>query len=486
MKMIFRLVFFLLIVSLCGCARKTITSTPTSAKIFLVQKMENGRPDQYHFAGISPVTFGSKSSGYWYQAKKVGYEDSEIIWVGKGVGSYNFVFEKEKKYDIFESIPSGADIYCSKENGDLEYAGTTKFQASKNNNFSSRDYIKCTAKYEGYEDETITSSGKEYPRRFIFNLKKYAETIKETISSNPPNAKIYCGSDSSSLIYTGYTTPHTFLKADKYPEFESKYCQVKLDGYVDSEIKYLLKTNDSRKVEFSIEKSRPIFLVLSSNHANVNIYLDDILIGTLNKNTLENNISYGKHRLIAKKDGFKDFEREFIAKSGETYTYEIKLEKIAYGAVKFTSNKNDVDIYIDGEYVGQITELPFVAKLKVGSHTIMAKKELFGAKTIKINIEPYDSISYNLELREAGNLEEEIGSGKIIQSTGELVLYTGRNDLKVTILGKKYIPPATLPDMASGKYKATLEENGTVRMIEIIVKEGGRSIVDLDALIENN
>jgi hypothetical protein len=37
--------------------------------------------------------------------------------------------------------------------------------------------------------------------------------------------------------------------------------------------------------------------------------------------------------------------------------------------------------------------------------------------------------------------------------------------------------------MASGKYKAQLVRSGVSKEIEIIVEEGGRSVVDLDELL---
>lgn len=99
-----------------------------------------------------------------------------------------------------------------------------------------------------------------------------------------------------------------------------------------------------------------------------------------------------------------------------------------------------------------------------------------------LSLEPYDSFAYNFELKKAGNLEEQMSTGKIVQSTGKLVLFTGRNDLMVTLEGVDYTPPATIPDMASGKYKATLS-GGVTKIISITVEEGGRTVVDLDELL---
>jgi len=51
------------------------------------------------------------------------------------------------------------------------------------------------------------------------------------------------------------------------------------------------------------------------------------------------------------------------------------------------------------------------------------------------------------------------------------------------VISNHYASPGTNPGMASGKYKAQLVRGGVSKEIEIIVEEGGRSVVDLDELL---
>lgn len=161
---------------------------------------------------------------------------------------------------------------------------------------------------------------------------------------------------------------------------------------------------------------------------------------------------------------------------------EIKrLKALGYGYIKFTSNQEKVDIFINNLKRGTITKKkPFVAKLVEGQHTVLAKKYLFGSKSIQIKVEADDAFAYHFDLKPSGNMYEAVGSGKIVQSTGELVVLSSRNDLEVDIDGAVRIPPFKLPNMATGKYKIKVVGPGIKKYINIEVIPNKKNVINLD------
>ena len=160
------------------------------------------------------------------------------------------------------------------------------------------------------------------------------------------------------------------------------------------------------------------------------------------------------------------------------------LESLGYGYVRLTANMKDVDVYVDNEKVGRISGKPFVTKLVEGTHRIQVRKDFFGSKTIKVRLDADDAFAYHFELKESGNLAEEMGAGKIVQSTGELVVVTTRNDLAVEIGGVKRVPPFKLPSIASGMHKMRVRGPGINTILMVTVNENGKAIVDLDQALE--
>ena len=164
---------------------------------------------------------------------------------------------------------------------------------------------------------------------------------------------------------------------------------------------------------------------------------------------------------------------------------EIKrLEAMGYGFIKFTANQQGVDIYIDGVNKGSITDKPFVAKLVEGDHTITAKKYLFGSNSIKVKMKSDDAFSYHFELKPSGDLSEEVGSGKIVQSVGILTVVTTRNDLKVDLEGAQKIPPFKIPNMATGAYRIKVLGPGFSKDFNIEVQPDKNNVVNLDKLLK--
>lgn len=169
---------------------------------------------------------------------------------------------------------------------------------------------------------------------------------------------------------------------------------------------------------------------------------------------------------------------------GERLIAEIaRIESLGQGYVRLTANMDNVDVYVDGVKKGTIRGgRPFVAKLVEGVHKIQAKKDFFGSKTLSVRIEDNDAFAYHFDLKESGNLSEQMGEGKIVQSTGELVVVTERNDFSVQIDGLTRTPPFKLPNISSGMHKMKITGPRGVKIVTVTVNEDQKALVDLDEL----
>jgi hypothetical protein len=99
-----------------------------------------------------------------------------------------------------------------------------------------------------------------------------------------------------------------------------------------------------------------------------------------------------------------------------------------------------------------------------------------------VNVEADDAFAYHFNLKLSGNLAEEMGEGKIVQSTGVLTVVTIRNDYSVQIDGQTKIPPFKLPKISSGKHKMRVTGHKGSKVIQVMVGEGKKTLVDLDQL----
>lgn len=158
-----------------------------------------------------------------------------------------------------------------------------------------------------------------------------------------------------------------------------------------------------------------------------------------------------------------------------------RLESLGHGYIRLTANMDDVDVYIDGVLRGNLKDgKPYVSKLIEGLHTIQARKDFFGSNTFSVEIEADDAFAYNFDLIPSGNLSEQLGEGKIIQSTGVLVIATTRNDVKIVINSFERIPPTKMSKMPSGKHMMKVITPERSFTLEILVKANAKTLVDLD------
>jgi hypothetical protein len=163
------------------------------------------------------------------------------------------------------------------------------------------------------------------------------------------------------------------------------------------------------------------------------------------------------------------------------YELPMKSQTISYGWLKLGSNEENVEIYIDGHHIGNISTGLLNKKVVSGSHTIMARKPYFMPATIKIDLKENDVFAFNFKLLKAsGWIEDQAGEGSIIQAKGNLTVVTERNDYRVLIEGVEKIPPFELKNMPAGKYQLEVIRAGKSRKEIIIVNDGKTTLLDLD------
>jgi S1-C subfamily serine protease len=216
-------------------------SDPPGAQIFAGPK-----PDQLKFVTYTPSTYSHTGvNPYWkeeyYQFKKEGYYDSEIIrGIPLPVNTNRRVYATLKPipttiYLEFKSEPSGAQIFAGLKPDQMNFIGTTPSEISYSevNPYWKEAYYQF--KKAGYEDSEIIHE-KQSPintnRRVFATLKpvEKAVTISILIESSPSGAKIYAGPSPTDTKYIG-TTPYTWSYTGINPYWPETYYVFSKEGY---------------------------------------------------------------------------------------------------------------------------------------------------------------------------------------------------------------------------------------------------------------
>ena len=247
-----------------------------------------------------------------------------------------------------------------------------------------------------------------------------------------------------------------------------------------------LKQNDSLLVWF--RNSRSTKIIASNGSFNGSVEYTKALHNRKNKfNLIVSNISnaFEKSR---KSIDYNDLYVQaywIVFKESDKpkeVVKEVVTEPTSFGHIKLTSNEKEVEIYLDGEYLGKILgELPFNKKISTGNHQIMVRKEFYMPITIKFILKPEEVYAYNFELKPAkGWIEEQPGQATTIQARGNLTVVTEFSDYKVFIEGVEKMPPFELKNMPAGKYKLVVKCNDFTKELDIIVEDGKTKYIDLD------
>jgi hypothetical protein len=151
-------------------------------------------------------------------------------------------------YEVITSDPHSADIYWGKTKSDLEKAlyQTPNSRSVSKSSWASGCY---QIKKDGYRDSDVICRQKEGYRHIDFRLIPL-ETI---ITSEPPDATIFWGPSKDQLKETIHVTPRTEKNVSLGVNWKDWYFQVKMKGYVDSEIFFKSQASGNRRVHFELK-----------------------------------------------------------------------------------------------------------------------------------------------------------------------------------------------------------------------------------------
>jgi len=161
------------------------------------------------------------------------------------------------------------------------------------------------------------------------------------------------------------------------------------------------------------------------------------------------------------------------------------LEPPKYGYLNLTSNVQRLDVYLDDDFVGQISSGAFNKRIKTGDHLVMVKKRFYSPKTIKANIYENSVFSYHFEMVKSTDWEFETETPEeelIPLAKGTITLGTERNDLMVYIEGIAKKPPFELKNIPAGVYELRIVGPGIDEIIGVVVDADKHSFIDLDLL----
>jgi len=179
--------------------------------------------------------------------------------------------------------------------------------------------------------------------------------------------------------------------------------------------------------------------------------------------------------------GYKTQE-QYLSSTADDRTTIIRLEEILSGYLKLTSSENNVEIYIDNEYQGLLSQkAPFNKKIEVGTHQVSARKKFFKSNTVNIPIEPNTVYAHNFNLIPANtDWNENTSNTRLVQAKGSLTVVTERKDLVVYIDGNRKVPSFELSDIAAGEYDMRVVGSGIEKVIHIVINDGQKVFIDID------
>lgn len=152
--------------------------------------------------------------------------------------------------EIITCDPPQADIYWGKTKTKLEKTGH-KTPHSRSISGSSWEPWCYQVKKDGYHDSEIICREEEGYRYLDFRL----VPLKTTITSQPPDATIHWGASKDQIERTTHRTPRTLTVKDHSggASWKDGYYQVKKEGFHDSEILFLPRQANDRRVHFDLK-----------------------------------------------------------------------------------------------------------------------------------------------------------------------------------------------------------------------------------------
>jgi hypothetical protein len=197
--------------------------------------------------------------------------------------------------------------------------------------------------------------------------------------ANVDSAKVYIDS-----IYVGFT-PYLLSGIDTidkkieliHPEFET--WQSNINSGFGNDSLYAIMTKKTGKIQ------------IISDLSDVNFFIDSKPIGR--GYIIYSQISLGRHKLTAEKNGYRKFEKEISITDYDIYYCNADLTK---SWIKVNSEAKDIHILLNGEYIGTTRQ----QKIEVLPADIQLAflKPMYEPKFFEISLQPQQQIDLNISL----------------------------------------------------------------------------------------
>jgi hypothetical protein len=213
------------------------------------------------------------------------------------------------------------------------------------------------------------------------------------VITNVPNAEVYLD---GKLI--GNTPP---VDLNNIPPGEH-IVQVKAQGYEVHEEKIVVNAGLEKVLEMNLSQSQAASaptgakLKVISPVPQAHVFIDGAPAGDV---PVDKDIAPGQHFVRVQQDGYSTFDATIQIQAGETKTVTAELK--AVGSLRFLSNVEGADVYIDSVPVGKT---PFVASdVAVGDHIVQVKKSGYYEFQMPVKVVGGQPAILNAELKEIQN-----------------------------------------------------------------------------------
>lgn len=198
-----------------------------------------------------------------------------------------------------------------------------------------------------------------------------------------------------------------YLKAD--PKADDRDAIKKRIKVLKGELKRLQgemkKTDQPEEVKTSdkVEKLEEVgirgLVVIESEPAGANIYLDDKTKGPVSKTPWSGSLE-GEHTIYIERKGYRQHEMTISPSPDKLMVLKVALAEEDYlGWVEITSNVPGAEVYVDDKDVGAYTRTPFSGNMKPGKHTIWVTSEGYDEFSQEIEVVAGETIAINAKLK---------------------------------------------------------------------------------------
>ena len=155
-----------------------------------------------------------------------------------------------------------------------------------------------------------------------------------------------------------------------------------------------------------------------------------------------------------------------------------------FSYIKLFANEKNVDIYLNGSFIGKINDKPLVKKIESGDIQITAKKKYFESVTINTYLSKNDILEHIFEMKSQGDFIDESKTYDVESDLkGDLLILTEKNYYKIKLDSLEKIPPIELNNIRCGTHELIIKFFDNEKTINIFIKQNETTIIDLDKIL---